>query len=240
MSNYSYIFLLFILSSVLTINAQERWKKLNGPMGAAVMGLYTQGDTLLVGTGWKNGKIYFSLNGGASWTKSNIDVQSDITDFIQTDGNSILASTINRTVYKSNDLINWTNVFQISNGGFFGLGKNSNGKIFAGSTRAIYESTNNGNSWSLSTRDFSWRAKKFVTIENYIFVGILAGGILRKEQNDNWVQLSPPSQDHFPFTDDINLYSHTLGFLYKSTDYGDTWSKLDTSDFFYGIIINIM
>jgi hypothetical protein len=54
--------LIIFLALCITLFAQQRFEKLNGPMGGIIMGLYAKGDTLLAGTGIDKGVIYYSTN----------------------------------------------------------------------------------------------------------------------------------------------------------------------------------
>ena len=65
------LMIILVLSfNFIKVNAQNRWEKLNGPVGGFITALKSKGDTIVVGAGANYGEIYYSTNGGMSWIAS--------------------------------------------------------------------------------------------------------------------------------------------------------------------------
>jgi hypothetical protein len=79
------ILILFIIISSISLFPQNRWEKLNGPVGGTFFAIEAKGDTIIAGTGNFKGLFFYSFDGGNKWNQSNIKLNGRITSFIMSD-----------------------------------------------------------------------------------------------------------------------------------------------------------
>jgi photosystem II stability/assembly factor-like uncharacterized protein len=220
-----FIYLIFLVTSASY--SQNRWMKLNGPEGGFIAGLFSKGDTLLAGTGFSSGTIYFSTNKGEEWYQSKFRVTRRIADFTYTNDNAFIAASHINGLFKSYDLMNWIKL--TPQGEFWSIGKDYLGNIYAGTDDGnMFMSTDNGSTWTVTKLSNS-RVDNFANLDNYIIAGI--NGPWLKYPDSIWVKKY--LYGYSVATDDENtLFSHSASALYASTDLGDNWIKRDRDGFF--------
>ena len=234
-----YFLLLLILVSS-SISSQTNWQKLNGPEGATISAFYAKGRTILAGTGYDHALIFYSTNRGNNWTEADLKVPyiyggSRVNDFVLADDGGIIAALGRGGLYESFDLIHWNRILFIDED-FWSLGKDANGILYAGSDGGgIYKSTNNGLTWGETFKVLSRVNDFFLSKDCSLFVG--SGDIvLRKRNNSNtWDSLKFQDNFYFLFPDNSgNIYvSGFNGYIFSSSDDGNTWSTKYDSDFMH-------
>jgi photosystem II stability/assembly factor-like uncharacterized protein len=141
-----YLALLIIILTVV-LPAQQRWEKLNGPLGGEIAFFLFKGDTLLTSIGSK-GKVYYTTTGGAQWIEVKKKFNDAVINMTLTADGGILAAVHTFGLYKTFDLSNWVNVYS-SYDDFWSVGTDQNGFLYGGTAEGkILISTDNGLSWS--------------------------------------------------------------------------------------------
>jgi photosystem II stability/assembly factor-like uncharacterized protein len=225
------VLILFISTVILP---QNRWTKLNGPEGAVIAGLYAKGDTLLAGTGFSRGLIFYSTNRGEQWHQADISVINRVRDFTDTADSGFIAVNYPNALYKSFDLKTWTKLQP--NAKFWSLGRDQNDYIYAGRDDGkINISGDNGLTWSVATPGPWTRINNFATSENYIFAGSSSKIYKKHTDTTTWrnIDLPTPNRLHLTIANS-NIYAYTNSDVFLSTDEGETWIKQNTGTFFNG------
>ena len=236
------LILLLLFFSIIT-PAQQRWEKLNGPLGGSISALLTKGDTIIAGTSYHHAQIYYSTNKGLNWTRSNLKVNQTIFDFIFTDDDGVISSSFSNGLFKSYDLDDWFSIYSDANQ-FGYLGKDYENNLYAGTINnnvaiadKIFMSTDNGNSWAISLDNY------FSNIWNFLLFNdstLFAGGwkeILKKESGANtWesINLDTISSNIYTVFSDTsgNIYAFNVGTeMIMSSDTGNSWKFMDTLGF---------
>jgi photosystem II stability/assembly factor-like uncharacterized protein len=240
------LYILFLIVFIVSISAQNRWQKLNGPEGGTISALITKGDTIIAGTGYYKALLFYSTNRGASWEKVDFKTfasqgGSRFNDFQFTDDGGIIAVTGYTGIYKSFDLLHWTKL--LSNGeDFWSLGKDAYGTLYTGTDYGnIYYSTNNGNNWVLINKlGINRICSFFLNNDSTLYAGG-SGQILKKKYNSTQWDTTNFSGDNtlcFVCKDDSdNLYIQNSNTIMLSTDNGTSWHKQDKNWFFHGNFI---
>jgi photosystem II stability/assembly factor-like uncharacterized protein len=236
-------FLITIFFISLIINAQERWEKLNGPVGGCISGLFTLGDTLIAGTAWDHGLIFYSTDKGANWERAVVKTSGSFSSFVQTADGGIIAASWPEGLFKSFDLKNWPNIYNDDNS-FVDLGKDFGNNIYAGTrnfniNNKILMSTNNGNSWEISLNNY-YNINNFLLFEDST---LFAGGnkdILKKESGStswSFINFDTLVSNSYTLLSDTsgNIYAFNAGTrMIMSSDSGNSWKYLDTLGFLRG------
>jgi photosystem II stability/assembly factor-like uncharacterized protein len=214
-----------ILIIILSLTAQNRWEKLNGPIGGLTTALFSDGDTLLSAFGWK-GSIYFSTNGGESWIQSDIKLKRVISSFINSNNYSFLFSANEEGLYFSANLQTWSKIN--FSGSFSSLGRDSF-KIYAGTNSGnLYSSNDHSTTWQLEA-SVGRRINNFILFEDSMLFAGVSGKVLRKKNNSSaWEIIDFDSINFADFTvlgDDFgNLFAVTGSRVFLSSDKGENWN----------------
>jgi len=246
------VFLILCILLTLELQAQDKWKKLPGPEGAAITALITKGDTIIAGAGLDKALIFYSTNRGRQWFKADfktsfIGDQSQIVDYVFSDDGGLIASVYRSGLYKTYDLVHWNNILFNNNEAFCGLGKDYNGVLYTGTESGLmYRSYDNGISWnSLVSGANSTIISFFLSKDSSLLAGSLMKILKKKKDSENWIPINFNDHNCFRFFagNDNNIFVHTNGYLFNSTDNGDNWRMLDTNHFIfntyvYGMIYN--
>ncbi len=236
------LLIVVIYLNVGNLHAQNRWEKLNGPIGGVIAGLAVKGDTILAGTGYNKALIFYSTDGGKNWEQSKLELPYRISDFTFSNDGGVIAAAYSNGLYKTIDLRNWTKVYD--NGEeYWSMGKDFEGNIYAGSDEgSIVSSTDNGATWRVSLRNLG-RVNNFNLMDNNIFLAGAYKKILIKESTLGWKTIvldTIPGDTFQVFSDDNNqIYGFTYGTrVVVSSDSGKTWKYLDEEGFLrYGNIM---
>jgi photosystem II stability/assembly factor-like uncharacterized protein len=236
------LFILFLIVFFITIPAQNKWKKLNGPEGGTISALITKGDTIIAGTGYYKALLFYSVDRGASWIKVDFKTYSyaggsRFNAFEFSDDGGIIAVLGYTGIYKSFDLVHWNKVF--SNGeDYWSLGKDANGTLYTGTDYGnIYYSTNNGNNWKLIGKLSDSRVCSFfLNKDSTLYAGSLDHMIRKKYNSTQWDTVNTLGEPGLYFLcadDSNNLYIQTTNTVLISSDNGVTWQREDKNWFFY-------
>jgi photosystem II stability/assembly factor-like uncharacterized protein len=220
------IYLVCLINSA--VFSQNRWMKLKGPEGGAITGLFSKGDTILAGTGYSCGSVFFSTNKGEEWHQSDFRVIQRVADFTYTNDNAFIAACHKNGLYKSYDMKTWTRL--TPQGEFWSMGRDYLGKIYAGTDDGkMFMSTDNGATWTFTKLSNS-RIGNFVNLNNLLVAGIQGPWI--KYPDSVWVKKY--IYGYSVATDYINdIFSHSASTLHGSTDLGENWTKRDSNEFFH-------
>jgi len=247
----STIYIALILIFTVSSYSQTYWEKTNGPTGG-LMRSVVKGPGNKVISGTSNGRIFYSDNNGESWHRADTVFYRNIVDFVYCDDGSILAATAsNGGVQRSTDGGQTWFCAALGDENVWAIEKDPLGNIYAGTRTAghIWKSTNNGYNWSLSNtvagsnsvRDIvfnSFTNTLFAAYNHYIYRSTDFG--VHWEFLSNGIGEVDGIQD-ISFNKYGNIYAGSQergGAIYLSTDNGDSWTNMDTSQTF-GDIINV-
>jgi len=239
------LIILFLTVFMFNISAQNRWTKLNGPEGGIISALITKGDTIIAGTGYYKALLFYSTNRGASWVKVDFKTYaysgSRFNAFEFSDDGGIIAATGITGLYKSFDLIHWTNI--LSNGEeYWSLGKDANGTLYTGTDGGnILSSKNNGLNWNYVLSGTQGRITSFfLNKDSTLYAGGMGRILKNKYNSSNWDTTNFTGDHSLCFVcrdDSNNLYIQTANTVLISSDNGINWHKQDASWFFHGNFI---
>ena len=192
---------------------------------------------LIAGSG--NG-IYYSTDGGATWTKTSLN-SGMINTLIMANDGTIVAGTYNNGIYYSTDNgKTWVqSSLDNSNGGFNALIVANDGTIIAGSYnyKGIYYSTDNGRTWTQSSLEDVNIESLTIANNGTVIAGSGGDGIYYSTDNGaTWTQSSLESDyiHSLMVTNDGTVIagSNNEHGIYYSTNNGRTWvqSSLDDKD----------
>lgn len=183
---------------------------------------------IFVGTGYSfegNG-IYFSNDGGFTWTQTGLDSQTVYSLTIDQYEN-IYAGTQLNGVYKSTNNGNtWEQINNgLKNSNIFRVKIVPSGLLFACSETdgGIYRSSDFGNSWLNTGMPAGTVFSGFIDESGNIFTATI-GGIQKFESlNSNWSNLKPGGVIDILSTTAEDLIACNSSSVYLSSDYGTTW-----------------
>jgi photosystem II stability/assembly factor-like uncharacterized protein len=185
------------------------------------------------GTIGTTGGIFFSSNGGDSWTQ--IDNGLPLYLFLESlvvNGSGHVFVAAPSGVYRSTDLGNsWNKI----NSGFTGtsvgaLTINSKGHIIASLYDGLYRSTNNGDSWSRIVTAGKFYPTIFSGDRNgNMLAGVFKGIVRSTDDGDTWTNVGSgmPYSDVYAIASSPTgiMYSGTSGGVFRSMDGGISWSR---------------
>jgi len=246
---HMYIALILIFTS--STYCQTHWKKTNGPTGGFMRSVVKGPDNKVI-SGSQDGRIFYSDNNGETWHKADNVFVRNIVDFVYCDDGSILAATAsNGGVQRSTDGGQTWFYAALGNENVWAIEKDPFGHLYAGTRSAehIWKSTDNGYNWLIShyvsgnndVNDLEYNSitgTMFSANDQYLYRSTDFG--------ENWEFLSNGIGEADAITDitfdkNGNIYAGSQeagGAIYLSTDNGDSWTNMDTSQTF-GDIINV-
>ncbi len=210
-------------------------------LSAGIETIVNEGNHIYVGT--TSGGVYFSEDGGTSWTITNTGLSNGPgtspnlqIHSLLSDGNTLLAGTSKNGVFKStNKGISWS----VSSQGIFQTRVNhlisSSDNIFAATNLGIYKSSDNGNSWTPKNNGITAEVNTLAKNGSYLFASNY--DLYRSADNgESWelldtiittstlLNIIPKSLYVF---NNIVFVSSNEG-VFRSSDNGDSWTKLTT------------
>jgi photosystem II stability/assembly factor-like uncharacterized protein len=247
----STISIIFIIALSSICIPQNHWEKTTGPTGG-IMRSVVKGPDGKVISGTSDGRLFYSEDNAESWNQVDTVLGRQIVDFVYCDDGSILAATVGMGgVHRSTDSGQTWFSGALRNEEVWTLIKDPFGHLYAG-TRTnghIWKSTDNGYNWFIShfvtgsnnVNDLEYNSltyTMFAAYNHYIYRSTDFG--------ENWEFLSngmgeADSIQDITFDDNGSTYAGSQeagGAIYLSTNNGDSWTNMDTSQTF-GDIINV-
>lgn len=233
---------LLILITTPAPSQDIQWEKIGGAYGGAINTVQSAKNGLVF-AGTKGYGIYFSSDGGKTWTdRGNRDLSStSITDMAISQSGEIYAiSTTLSSLYKSgDDGITWTNVFEFDwHHATQSVAVDSLDNIYVGTYGGgVFISTDGGREWT-QPNDLadSWVETIEVAPDGVVFVGTDKGLYRSENTGVGWEWVGPIADAwvyDVAFRGSTEVFvAGTFG-LYRSTDNGMTW-RLTTER--YGLI----
>ena len=183
----------------------------------------------IIGT---NGGLFFSSNGGDSWTQiDNVLLQYAAIRLLVVNDSGYIFVGASSGVYRSTDL----NAWKIMNSGFTGtwvgaLTINSKGHIIASMYDGLYRSTNNGDSWSRIATAGILNPRIFSRDRNgNIFAGVFTGLARSTDDGDTWTNVGSglPYSNVYAIAFGLTgtMFAGTSGGVFRSLDGGTTWTR---------------
>ncbi len=214
------------------------WAITDTGMSNTIECLTTNEAAILAGT--ETNGVFISKNNGLIWAQEQVGssnnpgnkfieamVKMDTTIFICTD-NGVFHSSENDTIWESAD--SGLPPAQIRSFGVNG------DKLFAATDGfGVFSSTNNGMSWMAVNNGLTnLNMRSIIVMDSNLFVGTYQNGdVFRSTDYGNtWKEASAGMVDTFIFafaTHGSNLFAATDQGIYLSTNYGASWSAVDSN-----------
>lgn len=216
--------ILYTISVLLVSSSLSQWQHVTNGMGTNryIYTLAVQGSTIYAGA--STGGVYFSSNNGSSWQQTSLT--SPVIQNLFVDGSVVFAGTGAQGIYyTSNNGINWIQT-NLTNKTIFCFTKKNN-TYFAGSdSNGVYASAFNGVSWAPAglagkTIYALTQAGGLIIAGTYNF-----GMYVSTDEGTSWIAAPFFNLSVFDFVSDSNIvYAGTSAGIYKSTNYGFSWSQ---------------
>jgi photosystem II stability/assembly factor-like uncharacterized protein len=243
----STIYIALILICTVSSYCQTYWEKTNGPTGGLMRSVVKgPGNKVISGTG--DGRIFYSDDKGESWHKADTVFYRNIVDFVYCGDGSILAATAsNGGIQRSTDGGQTWFYAAIGNENVWAIEKDPLGNIFAGTRTEghIWKSTDNGYSWSLKNSNSTIGSRsvndiKYNSFTNTLFAAYSYYIYRSTDFGENWEFLSNGMGEAewigaLTCDNEGNIYAgsgEAGGAIYLSTNNGDSWANMDTSQTF--------
>ena len=185
--NLSFLFVLFLFSTLNFNNCIGQWVQCSGIASGSVNTLLTSGGSIFAGT---NNGVYISTNMGLFWSQTSLN-NTAVNSFVIS-GSNIFAGTLKGIYQSTNNGLTWTIAGMINKEVWSLIAIDNN--IFAGTYGdGVYISTNSGLNWAQTSFVGPW-VYTFAVIGSKIFAGTYGYGIYFSTNNGlNWSQttLSP-------------------------------------------------
>ncbi len=210
-----------------------QWIQTNGPYGAEIRGLITNGQNLFAGTNYHGiyrptHGVYRSTDNGSSWSTVNTGLPDTTISLLTQIGSSLFAVNGKGLFATTNNGSSWSVVDTSGPLKYTNCLSNIGESIFAGAS-AVYKSTDGGQTWSLSSDGLPVKG----TISSMIAVGknLLAsekgGGIYLSTNNGrNWKYINQGMTNytiHSFLVNGSNVFAGTDSNVYISTNSGNSW-----------------
>ena len=189
--------------------------------------------------------LFRTSNEGGNWSQLNVSpfYAGVVVNCFLNDQNGHLFAGTNAGLYTTSDFGSaWTkmDVGLPTTVNVRSLALDSTGDILAGTDSSVYESTNDGGSWTLL---FTPKPKGYLTAyvnalsiasDGNLLAGTSSGFYLSADKGKSWTYVPVPIDSPifvWSFATDRagNIYSGTgTDGVLRSTDYGNTWSQLNT------------
>lgn len=215
-----YLFLLlafFMLNSV----SSAQWipvgegSSLGGDIAAL---LYYNGVIYAGGTAY----LFRSSDGGITWS-THLSWPAYAWSLVQSNGNIFcgLSYTLNPGVYIStNNGLNWS-MTSLSNKGIISMAASSSQVLAATVSSGIYNTTNNGVNWV----QISSNVSGFLTISGNRIYCAMSGLRVTTNNGANWNIIHNEPGISVVADDSLVIFGTQDGNIYRSTNYGQSWTK---------------
>lgn len=202
-----------LITLIQSINVHAHWEQTNGPCGAMVRSLASNGNVIFAGT-YEAG-AYVSTNNGSNWRgiKKGMVVK-DVYSLAVKDS-TVFAGTSKGTFRSIDNGVTWEKVKDV---GAWGFAVNGDMIVAASGAIGAYLSLDNGKTWQNINSNYCYSAIFFG--KNLMLSTNASGIILSSDTGKNWAPVGGGVPYCFLARDSI-LFA---GSNYKSTDSGNTWT----------------
>lgn len=216
-----------------SIDNGESWQSINNGLGnKRVSSLSSDEDgKLFAGT---DSILYYSENRGDIWKETNL--HDRVLDFHQIRPNYYLSITSNKIFSSIDKGLTWEEIeHNIDTGHFLVLYSDVDENIFLGTSKSIYYSINDGNSWQERINGLIYtRDVKDITsdTDGNLFAGTGGGFYCSTNKGENWRQKNQGFEYALvnsiliDTNDVIYAGTHFAG-VHQSTDYGENWQSFN-------------
>lgn len=228
----------------VSTNKGSDWEFINTGLDSTSMvsSLANYGPYIVAGT---NEGLYFSVNSGLSWRKWFLPggQGNPIRSIAFLDSNIFVSTGKGIFIYKKNTL-QWMEITDgIPRNTLINRLKIFDNRILAGTTNGIYFSTNNGELWEPANGlEANTEVTDFCVVDSLIFAGTSNGLYVSSNAGEDWQPvtkgLPPPrisvgrmaiaGNNIFANVFVIIEPSLSVGYLYRSTNGGESWSPVNT------------
>ncbi|MEO8513270.1 MAG: T9SS type A sorting domain-containing protein [Ignavibacteria bacterium] len=205
-------------------------------------------------------RMWRTSDGGANWVRSlDEDIHADQHAIVWKNGNEVYVGNDGGLCYSTNAGLDWvsnTNIFPITQYVSCDVSKINSGLIYGGSRdNGLSGTTNGGLTWTVTKAGDGSGIAMDPFISNIIYAtsGAYNGAFAWKKYKSTdygatWTEMISPAFDssqnsYTKVRTDGNInpkvYLHSEGFVYVSTNRGDSWSKLNPLEFNAGSILNL-
>lgn len=230
------ILFLFLLFGTSFVFCQNKWQYLGAPSGGYVT-CFAEGPNNYLYAGTQNASVYRSTDNGVNWSSiSNglFNFNNGIKCLSVTKNNIVFAGTYSALYRSSNNGDSWEKPTSFFDKMFvFDLAAIDN-KIYAATTKGLFISTDNGNNWFNADLNLPQDEILSIGIRGNILIVIYNGGnhpmYISTNGGYSWDTKSKcPGGTAYDILIDTekSIFSATLNGMYKSTDMGLSWSKIN-------------
>ncbi|MBI3195078.1 MAG: T9SS type A sorting domain-containing protein [Ignavibacteriae bacterium] len=207
----------------------SQWQQTNGPGGGTVNCFGSNSERLFVGT---FSGIYSTTNMGDRWMFMGLPNKFVKTLLVQ--DSIIMAGTIGHGAFISSDAgSTWSSVDSSLQDEYIYEFCTTDSGIFAATSKSIYLSKNQGDSWNVVfSGTMVQQVMKITSFDNTLFAVVVNLGVLRSTDfGAHWdtIQTLPSSIKSFCNKDTVIFAGGEFGSIYRSTDNGITWTSNSTS-----------
>ncbi len=244
-----FLIVALVLSAPCVSISQNIWEPASGAP-AGTVSAFTEAPNGHIFAGTEVG-LFRSTDGGGSWQRVNTDP-----NYI--DGFGVLAADSSGNIYagengifrSTDDGNTWTSIDSgLGTPGYFidvrAIAAEANGVIYAGGDNGIWRSTNSGSVWTRLDTNLVYVQALATNLDGHIFVNAQDGssyGIYRSSDSAKSWQLVKPGDSVLQIYDIAtnqkgNLYVGSSGGIYLTTNDGNAWSTVPSSQGLAGDIV---
>jgi len=253
MKTVKYIFLILIIITQLTSNAQYNWEEVTLPdtIGAGSICFYNNDIYLATGSG-----VYHSNDNCESWEYIGLEQYPIWSIYVSTTGN-LYAGTGWRFFKYAGDK-QWDLLYEPADAtNILSIYESDSGYIFFGNFGSIYRSIDGGITWTEVLDLLNTESVESITGNNegILYAGTISfsgdvspGGVYKSEDGGaswNLVGLDYHFVSSVVVNSDDEIYAGTNGHwtmgtarIYKSTDNGQNWNMVFNNHYIFSLSIN--
>jgi len=243
-SIYNLVGILLFVGFYYPVNAQDTWERISNSYDVRTIVANTQGK-LFVAT---SGSFLASTDYGNHWDTLNFPdpLISDFFSMVVTPDSGHIIVAAEPGLFRSKDEgLTWTPLDTIT-GGPYSLAVDAEGRLFASGSAGLFRSTDNGYIWTkVNSISGSFNDGILCASDSQVYASSIVGGLIRSNDTGiTWdtVMGIPTdtglvvSMTYNPLTGTILVglliisNTKTDSRIYRSTDAGETWDKINFID----------
>ena len=214
---------LSILVLIITVDAQTNWQQTKGPFGGMVSDIKADNKGNLYAA--SAGGLYTSSNEGENWAKICNSSMSEI--FVHPSG--IIFASGSGFLYEVEDDFSVTKRYS----SMYSLQMDSKNNLYGRDYRKIYSSSDTAKTWN-SLVTFPRRISSFFLYDDTTFFASADSGIyISRDCGKKWnyyyitnTSFGELADSKFAKDNYNNIYLMSFWDIFKSSDAGETWTKL--------------